>query len=113
MRYTLVKGGLMYICDALFQAIHPLIIDSWKQHTDSYDKIIFSNVENLSFKRRPRYHRVPSSDINFGIFIGPHIRREYWYSSLEAESREIRVSCKNLFLNRYEINMFKPENDDV
>ena len=41
------------------------------------------------------------------FFIGPHIRREYWCSSQEAESREISISCKNLFLNRCKINMFK------
>ena len=34
------------------------------------------------------------------FFIGPHIRHEYWCSSQEAESREISISCKNLFLNR-------------
>ena len=38
------------------------------------------------------------------FFIGPHIRRRYWYSSQEAESREISISCKNLFLNRCKIN---------
>ena len=42
----------------------------------------------------------------FFFFIGPHIRREYWCSSQEAESREISISCKNLFLNRCKINMF-------
>ena len=42
-----------------------------------------------------------------GFFIGPHIRREYWCSSQEAESREISISCKNLFLSRCKINMFK------
>ena len=42
-----------------------------------------------------------------GFFIGPHIRHEYWCSSQEAESREISKSCKNLFLNRCKINMFK------
>ena len=42
-----------------------------------------------------------------GFFIGPHIRREYWCSSQEAELREISISCKNLFLNRCKINVFK------
>ena len=42
-----------------------------------------------------------------GFFIGPHIRREYWCSSQEAGSREISISCKNFFLNRCKINMFK------
>ena len=41
------------------------------------------------------------------FFSGPHIRHEYWCSSQEAESREISISCKNLFLNRCKINMFK------
>ena len=42
-----------------------------------------------------------------GFFIGPYIRREYWCSSQEAESREIRssISCKNLFLNWCKINV--------
>ena len=42
-----------------------------------------------------------------GFFIGPHIRLEYWCSSQEAESREISISCWNLFLKRCKINMFK------
>ena len=42
-----------------------------------------------------------------GFFIGPHVRREYWCSSQEAESREISIRGKNLFLNRCKINMFK------
>ena len=55
---------------------------------------------------------VPSSIPGSGcqlwnFFIGPYIRRKYWCSSQEAESREISVSCKNLFLNQYRINMFK------
>ena len=41
------------------------------------------------------------------FFIGPHIRHEYWCSSLEAELREINISCKNLFLNWCKINMIK------
>ena len=41
------------------------------------------------------------------FFIGPHIRREYWCSSQEAESREVSISCKNLFLNWYKISIFK------
>ena len=46
--------------------------------------------------------------VDFGIFfIGPHIWREYWCSSQEAESREISISCKDLFLNRCKINMFE------
>ena len=44
-----------------------------------------------------------------GFFIGPHIWREYWGSSQEAESREISINCQNLFLNRCKINMFKPK----
>ena len=41
------------------------------------------------------------------FLIGPHNRRKYWCSSQEAESREISISCKNLFLNRCKINLFK------
>ena len=63
-------------------------------------------------ERRSRDLEVPSSIPGSGcqlwdFFIGPHIRREYWCSSQEAESREISISCKNLFLNRCKINMFK------
>ena len=46
--------------------------------------------------------------INSGISIGPHIRHEYWCTSQEAESREISISCRNLFLNWCEMNMFNP-----
>ena len=48
-----------------------------------------------------------------GFFIGPHIWREYWCSSQEAESREISISCKNLFLNRCKINMFKLKKKNI
>ena len=64
-------------------------------------------------ERRPRNLEVPSSIPGGGcqlrdFFIGPHIRREYWCSSPEeAASREVSISCKNLFLNRCKINMFK------
>ena len=51
--------------------------------------------------------RFPGAGVNLGTFVDPHIRREYWCSSQEAESREISVSCKNFFLNQCEINMFK------
>ena len=62
--------------------------------------------------RRPCNHEIPSASprervSTLGFFIGPHIRREYWCSSQEAESREISISCKNLFLNRCKVNMFK------
>ena len=81
----------------------------------------FSNWTSLKFcrgvrgrevERRPCNLEVPSSIPGSGcqlwdFFIGPHIRREYWCSSQEAESREISISCKNLFLNRCKINMFK------
>ena len=43
----------------------------------------------------------------WAFFIAPHIRREYWCISQEEESREISKSCKNLFLNRCKLNMFK------
>ena len=52
--------------------------------------------------------RFPEAGVNFGIFIGPHIRRKHWGSFQEAESREISRSCKNLFLNRCKINTFNP-----
>ena len=45
--------------------------------------------------------------VNFGIFSDPNDRREYWCSSKEAESIEISISFKNLFLNRCIINMCK------
>ena len=60
---------------------------------------------------QPRNLEVPSLIPRSGcklwdFFIGPHIRRKYWCSSQEAASREISVSCKNLFLSRCNINMF-------
>ena len=69
-------------------------------------------VRGREVERRPRNLEVPSTIPGSGcqlwdFFIGPHIRREYWCSSQEAESREISISCKNLFLNRCKINMFK------
>ena len=69
-------------------------------------------VRGREVERRPRNLQVPSSipGIRFQLwdfFIGPHIRREYWCSSHEAESSVISISCKNLFLNRCKINMFK------
>ena len=51
--------------------------------------------------------RFPGAGVNLGIFIGPHIRPEYLCSSQEAESREISICCKNLFLVRCKIDMFK------
>ena len=72
---------------------------------------VLCGVRGLEVERRPCNHEVPSSSPgsgsqSLGFFIGPHIRREYC-SSQEAESREISISCKNLFLNRCKINMFK------
>ena len=64
-------------------------------------------VHSREVQRRPRNHEVPSLCVNFGIFIDPHIWREYWCSSQEAESIEIGISCKNLFLYQGKINMFK------
>ena len=49
-------------------------------------------VPGREVERRPRNHEVPSSSLNFEIFIGPHIRREYWCSSQETESKEISLS---------------------
>ena len=73
---------------------------------------IDSGVRGREVERRPCNLEVPSSIPGSGcqlwdFFIGPHIRREYCCSSQEAESREISISCKNLFLNRCKINMFK------
>ena len=44
---------------------------------------------------------------HWAICCLPVIGPEYWCSSQEAEPREISISCKNLFLNRCKINMFK------
>ena len=69
-------------------------------------------VRGRGVERRPRNLEIPSLIPGSGcqlreFFIGPHIRREYWCSSQEAESTEISISCKNLFLNRCKKNMFK------
>ena len=68
-------------------------------------------VRGREVERRPRNLEVPSSIPGSGcqiwdIFIGTYIRSEHWCSFQEAESREISISCKNLFLNRCKINMF-------
>ena len=72
----------------------------------------FCGVRGREVERRPGNLEVLSSIPGSGyqlwdFFIGPHILREYWCSSQEAESTEISISCKNLFLNRCKINMFK------
>ena len=71
-------------------------------------------VRGREVDRQPCNHEVLSSSPGSGsqllrFFIGPHIQSEYWCSSEEAETREITISYKNLFLNRCEINtcMFK------
>ena len=79
---------------------------------ECHHKPELSKVRGREVECRPRNLEVPSSIPGSGcqlwdFFIGPHIRREYWCSSQEAESREISISCKNLFLNRCKINMFK------
>ena len=56
-----------------------------------------SGVRGREVERRPCNHEVPSSSPGSGsqvwdFFIGPHIRREYWCSSQEADSREISIS---------------------
>ena len=73
---------------------------------------LICGVRGREVERRPRNLEVLSSIPGSGFqlwdfLIGPHVRREYWCSSQEAESREISISCKNLFLNRCKINMFK------
>ena len=47
---------------------------------------------------RPRNHS--RELVSASEFIGPNIRREYWCSSQEAESRKISISFKNLFVNQ-------------
>ena len=65
-------------------------------------------VRGLEVECRPCNDKVsslsPEEPVStLGFFIGPHIQCEYWCSSQEAESREISISCKNLFLNQCEI----------
>ena len=71
----------------------------------------FSGVRDREVERRPHNHQVlsliPGSGCQLWDLHWPHIRREYSYSSQEAESRKIRISCMNLFLNRCKINIFK------
>ena len=67
-------------------------------------RVIKSGVRGCEVECRLRNLEVPSSIPGSGcqhwdFFIGPHIQHEYWCSSQEAESREISISCKNLFLN--------------
>ena len=69
-------------------------------------------VHGREVQRRPRNLEVPSSIPGKGcqlwdFLIGLHIRREDCCSFQEASSREISINCKNLFLNRCKINMFK------
>ena len=69
-------------------------------------------VRGREVELRPRNRDVPSSSPGSGsqlwdFSLAHTFRREYWCSSQEAESREISISCKNLFLNRCKINMFK------
>ena len=81
----------------------------------THDKILhehyLSGVREV--ERWPRNHKVPSlipwSGCQLRAFHWPNIRHEYWCGSQEAESREINISCKNLFLNRCgrSINIFK------
>ena len=67
-------------------------------------------VRGLEVERLPLDPvRFPGAAIDLGSFIGPHIRREYWWIFQEAESRGINLSCKNLFPNRCKINRFKPK----
>ena len=72
-----------------------------------------SGVRGREVERRPRNLEVPISIPGSGyqlwdFFIDLHTStREYWCSSQEAESREISISCKNLFFNRCKIDMFK------
>ena len=84
-----------------------------------FNKLILQTRKNQELFEKGLWGRAPASQSwgsefesrervsILGFFIGPHIRREYWCSSQEAESREISISCKNLFLNRCKINTFK------
>ena len=69
-------------------------------------------VRGHELEPRPHNLEVPSSIPGsrcqlWDFFIGSHIWCDYWCSSQEAESRDNSISCKNLFLNRCKINMFK------
>ena len=69
-------------------------------------------VHGREVERRPRNLEVPSSIPEsecqlWDFSIGQHIRHEYRCTSHEAELKEISISCKNLFLNRFKINMLK------
>ena len=88
-----------------------------QKHIDAYQpaQSAQAGLRRKFLLRRSRNLEVPSSIPGSGcqvwdFFIGPHIRREYWCSSQEAESREISMSCKNLFLNRCKINCLKKIN---
>ena len=52
-------------------------------------------------ERQPHNHEVPRSIVRSRCRLGPcpPIRRVYFCSSQEAESKDISVSCKDLFLN--------------
>ena len=74
----------------------------------SINRSIYRCVRGREVERRPCNHEVPSSSPGSGsqpwdLSLAHTFRREYWCSSQEAESREISISCKNLFLN----HMFK------
>ena len=69
-------------------------------------------VRGCEVERRPHNLEVPSSSLGsesqlWDFSLAHTFRHGYWCSSQEAESREISISCKNLFLNRCKINMFK------
>ena len=71
---------------------------------------MFRGVRGREVERWPCNREVPSSSLGSGSqlwdFSLAHTL-QYWCSSQEAESREISISCKNLFLSRCKINMFK------
>ena len=72
------------------------------------DNNINGGVRGREVECPTRNHKVssliPGTEVNFGIFVCPHLRREYWCISPEAQSREIRISCRTLFLHEYKIN---------
>ena len=84
----------------------------WKQNWLLLNPLPLCGVCGHAVEGRPRNHEVPSSSPVSGsqlwdFSLAHTFRREYWCSSQEAESREISIRCKNFFLNRCKINMFK------
>ena len=74
----------------------------------SFGLVHFSKQTVVSVVVRPRNHDVPSSIPRSGCqLLDFHWPTHYWCSSMKAKSRENRISCKNLFINRCKIDMFE------